>query len=127
VERLPFDILHHQKVDAVLVADVVKDADVGMVQARDSACLTFEPLAALVIAGEMFGKHFDGNGAVEARVFGAIHFTHAAGSERGYDFVRAKASAGSEGHTLRSCQYTCFTVVGPNCQLELENAALGYR
>ena len=34
-ERLAFEILHHQEVDAILVADVVQRADVRMIQRGD--------------------------------------------------------------------------------------------
>jgi hypothetical protein len=70
------------------MADVMEDADVGMVQARNSPRLALEALAALVVAGKMFRQHLDSDGPVEARVFGTIHLTHAASSERGENFVR---------------------------------------
>ena len=45
-ERLAFEVLHHQVVDAVLLADVVDGADVGMVQGGGGAGLTLEARAA---------------------------------------------------------------------------------
>ena len=44
-QRLAFEILHHQEVDTVLLADVVQRADVRMVQLRDGARFAIEALA----------------------------------------------------------------------------------
>ena len=44
-ERLAFEVLHDQIVDAVLVADVVKRADVRMVERSDRFGFALEPLA----------------------------------------------------------------------------------
>ena len=90
-ERLPFEVLHDQVVDAVLMADVVERADVRMVQPRDRARLAVEALAQLRARGEMRGQDLDGDVAVETRVAGAIDLAHAAGAERGDDFVGTEA------------------------------------
>ena len=42
----------------------------------------------------MLGKNFDGDGAVEAGVFGFVDFTHPAGAERRQDFVRTEPASG---------------------------------
>jgi len=44
-QSLSFQELHHQVVDAVLVADIVKGADVRVGEARNSARLPFQPLS----------------------------------------------------------------------------------
>ena len=36
-QRLPFQVLHDQKMDSILLPDVVQDAYVGMVQAGDGS------------------------------------------------------------------------------------------
>ena len=43
-ERLAFEILHHQKINSVLMADVVERADVRMIQAGDGFCFAVESL-----------------------------------------------------------------------------------
>ena len=43
-QRLPLQVLHDEKAQAVLRADVVKVADVRMVQGGDGPCLPLEPL-----------------------------------------------------------------------------------
>ena len=44
-QRFAFQVLHHQVVDSVLLADVVQRADVGMIQAGDGARFALEALA----------------------------------------------------------------------------------
>ncbi len=44
-ERLAGDMLHHQVLDAILVTDVVKDADMRVGQRGNAASLTLEPFA----------------------------------------------------------------------------------
>ena len=50
------------------------------------------------IAGEGFGQDLERDVAIQLRVARAIHLAHAARAERGKDFVRAEAGAGSKGH-----------------------------
>jgi hypothetical protein len=53
MERLAFDVLHHQEIDAVLMPDVVQRADVRMIQLRDRARLSVEPLPRLGVLKKM--------------------------------------------------------------------------
>lgn len=46
----------------------------------------------------MRGKNFHGHSAIETSVAGAVDVPHAAGAERGKDFVRAEFGAGGDGH-----------------------------
>ena len=43
-QRLAFEVLHDEEGDAVLLADIVQDADVRMVQRRDGARFAIEAL-----------------------------------------------------------------------------------
>ena len=52
-QRLAFQILHDQEVDAILMADVVQGANVGMVQRRYSAGLAIEALLGFWIVRKM--------------------------------------------------------------------------
>ena len=87
-EGFTFQVLEHKEVDAFLRADVVKNADVGMVQAGHGARLAFEALATCWIAGELGRQDFNGNRSVEAGVTGAIHLAHPACTEWRKDLVR---------------------------------------
>ena len=90
-------MLHDEEGDAVLLADVVEGADVGVAQAREDAGLGAEALEALAVLC-VRGQDLDGDGAVEARVAGAVHLAHASRSEGRNDLVRAEARAGAERH-----------------------------
>lgn len=58
-----------------------------MVQRREHASLTLEARDAVLVVGECFGKQFDGDAAMQLRVFGQIHFTHPACAQMTNDFV----------------------------------------
>ncbi len=71
-----FQVLHDQKVAAVLVADVVEGADVGMIQRGDGPRFPIEPLPGFWALRQVGRKNFDGYCALQARVPGAVHLTH---------------------------------------------------
>ncbi len=95
-EGVPFDVLHDHEVDAVLAADVVKSADVGVIQAGDGTGFSLESLPDFGMAGYVRRKDFDGDGAIEPGVFGLVDFTHATCTERCEDFVGTQFGAGIE-------------------------------
>jgi hypothetical protein len=97
-ERLALDQLHHQIVGLTLAADVVERADVRVVEARDRARLALEAGADLGVVDEVRRKHLDRDFAAEPRIARAIDLAHAAGAERGEDFVGTEASRGGERH-----------------------------
>ena len=86
--RRPLDELH----DEVVCPDVVELTDVGVIQRCDGLRLFLEALAELLV------RHLDGDGAIEPRVAGSVHFAHAAGTNGREDFVRAEASARLQCH-----------------------------
>jgi hypothetical protein len=51
-KRLPRQVFHDEEIDVALVADVVKHANVGMIQRSDGSRFTFEPLSRGRIRGE---------------------------------------------------------------------------
>src|SRR5262249_2752966 len=78
--RFALDEFHHQ----IVRPDVVKRADVRMIQRSNDSSFTLKPLA------ELFGGNFDRDFTAEARITGAVHLAHAALSDRGDDFVRTE-------------------------------------
>jgi hypothetical protein len=52
-QGFPFQVFHHQVINAVLLADIVERADVGMIQRRNRACLPIEPLLGFGVLGQM--------------------------------------------------------------------------
>jgi hypothetical protein len=87
-KRGAFDQLH----DEVIRADVVKLADVGMVQRGDGAGFTIEAL------GESLFGNLDSDFAAQACIEGAVNLTHPACAEIRQDFVGAEAGSRSQWH-----------------------------
>ena len=98
-------MLQHHEVDAVLFADVEQYADIRMLQAGDGAGLAFEASAQIVPVGDELREDFDGDGAVEPRVEGFVHFPHPARAEGREDFIRAEAVSGREWHMSDSAKF----------------------
>ena len=92
-QRLAVEELHHQEVDAVLVADIEQRADVGMRQGRHGARLAIEALARRRVRDQIVRQDFDRDSPIETRVARLVDFAHAAGAERGDDLVGPEARA----------------------------------
>ena len=97
-QSLALHILHHQVGGPILAAHVVQHANVRMIQGRNDAGFPLEALPGLGIVRKMRGQDLDGDGALQTRVAGAIHFSHAACSQRRLNFIGAKFCARGEGH-----------------------------
>jgi hypothetical protein len=85
-EAFAFEILHHQKLDCALAADVVQRADVGMVQAGDGASFALKAL------GEVTCADLDGDGAIQAGVPRAKNLAHPACTQRSDDLIGPQPS-----------------------------------
>jgi hypothetical protein len=105
VERFSLDILEHQEIDAILLADVVQRADVGMLQARNGACLTFKALAQLWLGGYLLRKNLYGDNPVQSRIARAVDLSHATSTDGGNDFIGAELGAGNQGHDWSAIIY----------------------
>jgi len=64
-----------------VLADFVDGADVGVVESGRGAGFAAEAFEGLRVAGEFFGKKFEGDEAAEFRVFGFVDDSHAAAAE----------------------------------------------
>ena len=83
-------------------ADVVVSADVRVIASCNGEGFAMEAVAQIFPLCDVIGKDFDGDGAVETGVASFVDFAHAAGTDRGEDFVRAEFVAGGEGHVVMS-------------------------
>src|SRR5579863_2396592 len=92
-DSLAFEILHDQEVGAVLSANVVERADIGMLERGNSFGFALHPLFQLRVRGQVRGQNFDGNSAVEAGVPRPIDLAHTTHAERGDDFIRTEFGA----------------------------------
>ena len=71
-QRLAFEELHHEEVHALVRADVVYRADVGMVERGDGSRFMLEPTTALGISGDFRRQDLDCYGPAKARVAGLV-------------------------------------------------------
>src|SRR6267378_3439731 len=92
-QRLAFDALHYQELDAVLGSNVVQHANVRVTQAGDRFRFALKTLPQSWVIRKMLRKNLDGDGAVQARVARAVNLAHAARAKRRKDLVRPEASA----------------------------------
>src|ERR1051326_2948937 len=77
-KRLPFQIFHHQKINAILRSHVMQGADVRMLKGRDSFGFAIEALLQIRIIRKMGRQYLDGNRAVESGIASPINLSHTA-------------------------------------------------
>ena len=80
-QRDPFEEFHGDEGLAILLADIVDGADVGVVECGGSLGFALKAGEGLGIAGNLFGEKFEGDEAAEAGVFGFVDNTHATASK----------------------------------------------
>jgi hypothetical protein len=105
-KSFPFKTFEYQVGGAVVVPNVVQNADVGMRQLGDGAGFALEALAEFGILREMFGEDFDGDVAIQPRIASAIHLTHAPRAQRRLDFIRPEFRSRGKGHPFAQL-YSC--------------------
>jgi hypothetical protein len=88
IKGLALEVLHDEEIDIALRAHVVKNTDIGMLQAGDGFCLALETGAQFRAGVQVGRENLDGDGALEARVAGAVYLSHAARTDGGLYFVR---------------------------------------
>ena len=93
VERLALDVLHRDVVDAVALADVVDDDNVGVIEARSEPGLALETGEPLGVAAELGRQHLQRDGPIEPRIARAIDLAHAAASEDAGNLIHADTCA----------------------------------
>jgi hypothetical protein len=98
LQSLAFDQFHDQVVRSLLFADVMKRADVGMVEAADRFRLTFEALAPLRIRSKLFRENLDGDFAIQTGIGRKVDLPHATGAEQPRNHIGAESFAGLKGH-----------------------------
>ena len=82
-----------------MVASVVDGQDVGVIQHAGGAPFELKATQPVGIGGERGGgQHLHGYIARQARVAGAVHFSHPAGAQRGEDLIGPKEGALGKRH-----------------------------
>jgi len=73
--------------------DVVHAENAGMIQRRDGAGFQLETPQPVGIARKRLRQNLDGHLAIEARIAGTIHLSHAACAQRRQNFIRPELGA----------------------------------
>ena len=81
LQRRPVEELHDEERAAVLLADVVDGADVGVIQRRRGPRLAAESGQRLGIVGEVGRQELQRDEALQPRVLGFVHDAHAAAAQ----------------------------------------------
>ena len=81
LQRHPVQKLHDDERLAVLLADVINRADVGMVQGGSCLGLAPETLQSVAVLGYIFGQELQAYKTVESAVLGLVHHTHPAAAQ----------------------------------------------
>ena len=101
-ERLAFQQLGHDEGDAVFVSDVMDRQNVGMREGGDGFGLPLEAGQRIGVICQAFRQHLDRHVAIEARVAGAVHLSHAARAEGSENFIGTKLIPGRQAHRFVS-------------------------
>src|SRR5262249_8523 len=80
-------IFHADEPFAVLFADVMNRADVGMIEGGSSASLAMESLQRLAIPRKVIRKKFESDETAQASILGLINHAHTASAELLQDTV----------------------------------------
>jgi hypothetical protein len=94
-------ILHHHKGGIAVLADVVKSANVWVIQTRNGASLCLETSAIFGLSRQGGGNGFDRNGTFQSRIERTIDFAHTARTDHLLNFVRTQFRALLKRHFAR--------------------------
>ena len=92
-QRFAFEELHDEEVGAVLRSNIVKMADVGMIQRRNRLCFALHALFQFRRRRKMRKEDFNRDRAVQPGIRRPVYLTHTARAQRRLDFVRTEFGA----------------------------------
>jgi len=120
-KRLAVEVLHDEKIDTFLTADIMQNANMRMVQTRNYLSFAFESQVQLWLIKEVSGQNFDCDRPVESRVERTVNLTHAACANSSGNFVRSECPAWRQrtGDCREpvTCRQTCQRFVERRCGL----------
>lgn len=93
IERLAFDELHGQKMDAIAFFDGKNGDDVRVIQRSDDARFALETSQAVGIVRHFGGQDFESYVALKLGVGGAVDLAHASCADGGGDLVVGESAA----------------------------------
>src|SRR5579863_1371661 len=80
-QGLAFEVLHGDESAAIVLANVVNRADVGVIQTGSGLGLAAEAAEQMLVGGNVVGKKFESNKAAQASVLGLENHPHPAAAE----------------------------------------------
>src|SRR5262249_10517775 len=92
----PLQVLHHEEIDALVMAKVVKRADVRMGEPRDGTSLVRQTRPPARVRGALSGQDFPRAPPTESRIAGAINLAHAASAREALDLKDTDSCAGRQ-------------------------------
>jgi hypothetical protein len=92
-KRFAINELHRKKVGPLGFLKAIQRGNVRMIQCCQRAGFSFEPFRTVTISDECFRQQLDRNATAQPRVTRAVHFTHPASTEQGFDFVMSQSFA----------------------------------
>jgi hypothetical protein len=96
-------VFHRDKSFAVLLANIVNGADVGMVQGRGRLRFPLKSRQHLRVRGHIVGQEFQGDEPPQARILRLVDDSHAAAAEHLYDAI---VGDGFADHSTLFCRAT---------------------
>ena len=78
----------------------------------DRPRLALETRESLLVAGELFRKHFDRDFPAEPQVAGAVHLAHSSRAQRRENLVAIEEGPGDEGHAVETFTTPAATPAG---------------
>jgi hypothetical protein len=81
LQRDPFQKLHHDEGPAILLADFMNRADVGMIEGGSGLRLALKTGQRLRVFGNFVGQKLQGDEAMQAEVLGLVNNAHPATTE----------------------------------------------
>ena len=99
-QRFAVDQLHHQEGGLALLPDVVERADVRVVQRGNRPGLALKARTRGGVRHHALRQDLDRHVAIETKVAGTVHLAHAAGADRGAQFVGAEPRAVGQSHRI---------------------------
>src|SRR5208282_1112246 len=92
-QRLPVEKLHRDERLAVVFADLINRADIGMVQGGSSLCLTLKAAQCLRVCRESVRKELQRHEAPKLGVLSLVHNAHSAATDLAQDAVVGNRAA----------------------------------
>src|ERR1700722_169657 len=107
LQRLTLQEFHDDEIDAVLVAHIVDDADVCIVQRRDGPGFQLQALDGLGVRGQVLRQNLNGDVSSQAQVFGSIDLAHSTRAQSRLNFVTTEFCAYGKGHRFpATCDFS---------------------